>query len=35
MENNRVIKSEYSENGIEVEVYLKPSDFGKLEKYIK
>lgn len=34
LENNRVLGSEYGENGIEVEVYLKPSDMGKFEKYI-
>ena len=34
LENNRVLGSEYGEEGIEVEVYLKPSDMGKFEKYI-
>lgn len=34
LENNRVVGSEYGEDGIEVEVYLKPSDMGKFEKYI-
>jgi len=33
MEKNRVMNSEYKENGIEVEVYIKNSELHKFEKY--